>query len=93
MNGVWFWWCNKPGENGFKKLWIMTYNYFTKVHKLNNLLWVWNTNAPRDKKGDEAGPYADFYPGPEYVDVLAADVYHRDYKQSHHDDLQAPGGR
>lgn len=80
MNGVWFWWCNKPGENGFKKLWIMTYNYFTKVHKLNNLLWVWNTNAPRDKKGDEAGPYADFYPGPEYVDVLAADVYHRDYK-------------
>ncbi|KAA6307465.1 Mannan Endo-1 4-beta-mannosidase, partial [termite gut metagenome] len=22
MNGVWFWWCNKPGENGFKKLWI-----------------------------------------------------------------------
>ena len=92
MNGVWFWWCNKPGENGFKKLWIMTYNYFTKVHKLNNLLWVWNTNAPRDKKGDEAGPYADFYPGPEYVDVLAADVYHRDYKQSHHDDLQALAG-
>ena len=18
MNGVWFWWCAKPGENGFK---------------------------------------------------------------------------
>ena len=78
MNGVWFWWCNKPGENGFKKLWIMTYDYFTKVHGLNNLLWVWNTNAPRDKQGDEAGPYADYYPGSDYVDILAADVYHRD---------------
>ena len=29
MNGVWFWWCAKPGENGFKKLWIMTYDYLT----------------------------------------------------------------
>ncbi|WP_462354612.1 glycoside hydrolase family 26 protein [Alistipes timonensis] len=92
MNGVWFWWCGKPGENGFKKLWIMTYDYLTRVHGLNNLLWVWNTNAPRDKEGDEAGPYADYYPGSEYVDVLAADVYHRDYKQLHHDDLKALAG-
>ncbi len=89
MNGVWFWWCNRPGENGFKKLWIMTYDYLTRVHGLDNLLWVWNTNAPRDTPGDEAGPYADYFPGPEYVDVLAADVYHRDYKPSHHDELRA----
>jgi len=87
MNGCWFWWCNKPGENGFKKLWIMTYKYLTVHHKLNNLLWVWNTNAPRDIPGDEAGPYADYFPGIEYVDILAADVYHSDYKQSHHDEL------
>lgn len=87
MNGIWFWWCNKPGENGFKKLWIMSYEYLTGHHKLNNLLWVWNTNAPRDIPGDEAGPYEDFFPGTEYVDILAADVYRKDYKQSHHDDL------
>ena len=92
MNGVWFWWCNKPGENGFKKLWIMMYKRFVNVHKLDNLLWVWNTNAPRTIKGDEAGPYADYYPGAEYVDVLTADVYQKDpsyneWKQSHHDDL------
>ncbi|MDR3340511.1 MAG: glycoside hydrolase family 26 protein [Candidatus Symbiothrix sp.] len=92
MNGVWFWWCNKPGENGFKKLWIAMFDYFTKHHKLNNLLWVWNTNAPRDKVGDEAGPYADFFPGVEYVDVLAADVYSNDWKQSHHDQLLELGG-
>jgi len=87
MNGVWFWWCNKPGETGFKKLWIMTYNYLVNHHQLNNLLWVWDTNAPRSNPGDEAGPYADYFPGVQYVDVLAADVYHKDYKQTHHDDL------
>ncbi|MDR2533565.1 MAG: glycoside hydrolase family 26 protein [Tannerellaceae bacterium] len=91
MNGVWFWWCNKPGENGFKKLWIMMYDYLVGHHGLDNLLWVWNTNAPRNRLNDEAGPYPDFFPGTEYVDVLAADVYRRDYKQSHHDDLLAVG--
>jgi mannan endo-1,4-beta-mannosidase len=54
---------------------------------LNNLIWVWDANAPRNIPGDEAGPYEDFWPGNEYVDVLAADVYHNDWKQSHHDDL------
>jgi mannan endo-1,4-beta-mannosidase len=28
MNGVWFWWCNKKGENGFKKLWVMMYDRY-----------------------------------------------------------------
>ena len=87
MNGVWFWWCNHPGDDGFKKLWIMTYDYLTRHHQLNNLLWVWNTNAPRDIPGDEAFDYELFFPGLEYVDILAADVYRNDYKQSHHDAL------
>lgn len=87
MNGIWFWWCNHPGEEGIIKLWKMMYHYLTDEHKLNNLIWVWNANAPRDKKGDEAYPYVDYFPGVEYVDVLAADVYHNDYKQSHHDQL------
>lgn len=87
MNGVWFWWCNHKGENGFKKLWIMMYDYFVNHHELDNLIWVWNTNAPRDIPGDEAFAYEDFWPGAEYVDVLAADVYRGDWKQSHHDDL------
>ena len=86
-NGVWFWWCNHPGDKGFKKLWIMMYKRFVDYHKLNNLIWVWNTNAPRDKKGDEAGPYENYYPGVDYVDIFATDVYRKDWKQSHHDDL------
>jgi len=87
MNGVWFWWCDKKGENGFRKLWIMMYDRYVNHHHLDNLLWVWNTNAPRDRPGDEAFAYEDFWPGEAYVDVLAADVYRDDWKQSHHDDL------
>jgi mannan endo-1,4-beta-mannosidase len=91
MNGVWFWWCNQKGDQGFKRLWIMMYEYFTNHHKLNNLIWVWNTNAPRDIPNDEAWDYDLFYPGDQYVDILAADVYRKDYKQSHHDQLVALG--
>jgi mannan endo-1,4-beta-mannosidase len=87
MNGIWFWWGNKQGENGFKKLWIMTYERFVNYHKLNNLIWVWNANAPRDWENDQAYDYQLFYPGNNYVDVLAADVYKNDFKQSHHDQL------
>jgi mannan endo-1,4-beta-mannosidase len=65
----------------------MMFDYFTNQNGLNNLLWVWNTNAPRNIPGDEAFDYELFYPGGEYVDILAADVYHNDYKQSHHDDI------
>jgi len=87
MNGGWFWWGDKKGDDGFVKLWKMMYDRFVNHHKLNNLIWVWNANAPRDKENDEAYEYELYFPGLEYVDVLAADVYHADYKQSHHDDL------
>jgi mannan endo-1,4-beta-mannosidase len=87
MNGIWFWWCRHPGEQGYVKLWRMMFDYFTNHHHLNNLLWVWNTNAPRNIPGDEAYDYVDYFPGTAYVDVLAADVYRYDYKQSHHDQL------
>jgi mannan endo-1,4-beta-mannosidase len=63
------------------------YDRYVNHHKLNNLIWVWNTNAPRDWKDDEAYAYELFYPGAEYVDILAADVYKNDFKQSHHDQL------
>ncbi|HEA29481.1 MAG TPA: glycosyl hydrolase family 26 [Leeuwenhoekiella sp.] len=87
MNGVWFWWGNKPGKNGYIKLWKMLYERLTNHHKLNNLIWVWNANAPRDIPGDEAFDYKDFYPGKNYVDILATDVYHYDYEQKDYDQL------
>ena len=44
MNGDWFWWGKKKGEDGYKKLWSMMYDRFVNFHGLNNLLWVFNTN-------------------------------------------------
>jgi mannan endo-1,4-beta-mannosidase len=90
-NGVWFWWGNRKGENGSAKLYRMMFDRFVNHHRLNNLIWVWNANAPRQLINDEAYAYEDYFPGLDYVDVLAADVYHRDYRQSHHDELAALG--
>lgn len=89
MNGVWFWWGDKKGPDGFQKLWKMMFDRFTQVHKLNNLLWVWNANAPRDIPFDQAYTYKDYYPGPDYVDALATDVYNNDYEDRDYNELLA----
>ena len=54
LNGVWFWWGNRKGPDGSARLWKMLYDRFVNTHKLNNLVWVWNTNAPRLLPNDEA---------------------------------------
>lgn len=87
MNGEWFWWGNRTGENGFTKLWKMMFDRYVNYHHLDNLIWVWNANGPRDIPGDTAYDYDLFFPGVEYVDVLATDIYNNDWKQSHHDQL------
>lgn len=81
-NGDWFWWGKK---NNFSALWNIMYDRFVNVHKLNNLLWVWSPNAPNAW----ADPYALTYPGADKVDILAADIYDNDYKQSYYDSLLA----
>lgn len=87
MNGGWFWWGNKRGEHGYSKLWRMLYDRLTRHHGLNNLIWVWNPNVP-----SYADAYAPYYPGSNYVDVLAADVYGGSYEQRFHDRLLELGG-
>src|SRR6056297_2850878 len=47
MNGMWFWYGNRPGENGIQKLWKIMYDRYVNHHQLHNLIWVWNANAPR----------------------------------------------
>jgi len=86
MNGEWFWWGNRRGENGFVKLWKMMYDRYVNYHHLDNLIWVWNANGPRNTP-DNAYDYSQYFPGLDYVDVLATDIYHNDWKQSHHDQL------
>lgn len=87
MNGVWFWWGDKKGQEGYAKLWRMLFDRFVNFHQLNNLIWVWNANAPRDIPKDEAYAYDAYYPGHDYVDVLATDVYNFDYEQKDYEAL------
>ena len=87
MNGVWFWWGNRKGPDGSSKLYRMMYDRYVNHFHLNNLLWVWGPNAPRNLPNDEAYDYADYFPGLDYVDVLASDIYHDDFKQTHYAQL------
>ncbi|NGM84866.1 glycosyl hydrolase [Paenibacillus sp. 7124] len=80
MNGDWFWW---GGKNNFSALWGIMYDRFVGKHKLNNLLWVWNPNAPNGY----ADAYDPYYPGADKVDILAADIYNNDYQQPYYDSL------
>ena len=83
MNGRWFWWGDRKGENGYIKLWKMMYDRYVNYHHLDNLLWVWNANGPDNNAYD----YELYFPGLDYVDVLATDIYNDNWKQSHHDQL------
>ncbi len=85
MNANFFWWGGKPEL--FKQLWINMYERYTDYHQLNNLIWVWNPNAQNQYSFGEA-PY---YPGHDYVDAVAMDIYNNDYRQRHHDELLAIG--
>ena len=71
MNGDWFWWGKKRGPDGYIKLYRMLFDRLVNFHKLHNLVWVYNTNEIRTGVDD----HSTYYPGDEYVDVLATDVY------------------
>ncbi|MDP4276060.1 MAG: glycosyl hydrolase [Bacteroidota bacterium] len=65
-SGTWFWWGAK-GPVPFKTLWKLMFNRFTNVHGLNNLIWVWTSDANAST--------VDWYPGDEYVDLIGMDIY------------------
>jgi len=71
MNGGWFWWGGRPGKNGSAALYRQIYDRFVNVHHLDNLVWVWNVNAPNA----DWVPIAEYYPGPQYADVVTMDIY------------------
>lgn len=71
MNGDWFWWGGQSAAE-YKALWIHMHTYLTKEKGLSNLLWVYSPNVqntPRIASTDH------YYPGDEYVDVIAMDYY------------------
>ena len=74
-DGTWFWWGAK-GCKVAKELYLIMFERYTKVHKLNNLIWVWNS---LDKEN---------YVGDSYCDIITVDYYlpehtHSDYKEQY----------
>ena len=70
FSGDWFWW-GKHGPDAFKALWALMYDQFTRVHGLNNLIWVLGW------AGQNVEP--PWYPGRATVDVAGADIYANDH--------------
>lgn len=76
MNGGWFWFCVKQGEDvidsrTFWDVWEYVYNYYVNELGLKNLVWVYSPN--NDTGGLVDVDYA--YPGDEYVDMTGLDWY------------------
>ena len=51
------------------------YNRLVNHHKLNNLIWVWTSQAGFDDLCNAYVADSAWYPGDEYVDVVARDNY------------------
>lgn len=65
-SGGWFWWGSQ-GADACKKIWQIMFDKFTNEHKLNNLIWVWTSEANSNA--------LNWYPGDEYVDIIGMDIY------------------
>ncbi|GEM44443.1 glycosyl hydrolase [Deinococcus cellulosilyticus] len=76
MNDAWSWWGGRPGVNGSRKLYQITYDYLVKTKGFNNLIWVWNV---KDVGMDRL---ADYWPGADYVDVASVDMWYKDFPTS-----------
>jgi mannan endo-1,4-beta-mannosidase len=84
MNGTWFWWGGRKGPDGSMKLYQMMFDRYVNHFHLNNLIWVWGPNSPRLFQKNEAFDYADYFPGTDFVDVFATDIYNNDYKEGNY---------
>lgn len=62
----WFWWANDGAET-YVELWKYLYNKLTNEYGLHNLIWEWNSYAHETSSA--------WYPGDEYVDMIAYDKY------------------
>lgn len=72
---AWFWW-GYDGAEIYKKLWVTMFDYFASKG-IKNLIWVWTT---QNYNGDAAqyNQDKDWYPGKDYVDIVARDLYGQD---------------
>jgi mannan endo-1,4-beta-mannosidase len=86
MNGDWFWWGGRyQGEHTTAALYRQIFDRMVNHHRLDNLIWVWSVDRP--SRPDRA--FDKYYPGTEYLDMLALDVYGNDFDQSYYEGLMA----
>ena len=85
MNGSWFWWGGRLGKYSTQAIYRQLFSRLVKYHKLNNLIWMWSVDRPNKPEMK----FSNFYPGNEYLDILALDVYGSDFNQTYYDSLLA----
>lgn len=68
---AWFWW-GIDGPEAFKELWRVMYDRMVNYHGLTNLIWIYT-----------AGDSKRWYPGDEYVDIVAYDFYNKNLTEMH----------
>jgi mannan endo-1,4-beta-mannosidase len=83
MNGDWFWWGGRRGEQGTAALYRQLFERLTNHHKFDNLIWVWSVDRPKKPEMQ----FKDFFPGSSYLDILSLDVYGNEFVQSYYDSL------
>jgi hypothetical protein len=83
MNGEWFWWGGRTGKYSTIALYRQLFNRLEKVHKLNNLIWIWSIDRPNKP----AMEFSKYYPGNNFLDILALDVYNNDFNKVYYDSL------
>jgi len=69
---AWFWW-GYDGAETYKSLWRTMFDYFQQKG-IHNLIWMWtaqNYNGDSSSYGNDG----DYYPGDDYVDIVARDLY------------------
>ncbi len=64
--GSWFFW-GQDGSAVYKDLWRLTYDTLVNDYDLHNIIWEWNSYNYETS--------TDWYPGDEYVDLIAYDKY------------------
>ncbi len=62
----WFWWGDR-GAEVYKELWKLLYTTLTEKYDLHNIIWEFNSY---DYSNSDT-----WYPGDEYVDIVAYDKY------------------
>lgn len=83
MNGSWFWWGGRLGKYSTRALYRQIFDRLVNYHKLNNLLWVWSVDRPNKPEMQ----FSNYYPGDNYLDILALDVYGSDFNRNYYDSL------